>query len=250
MENDVWGVSWNPGNMGHMLMCAVATQVFKVGFDLNDKDNSHLECKTIDVKIKSFHPHDDSRVPEGTKVLKPYFASKNLSYFPKYLHYIKFFGDFPDSGTMHKYYDIAKGENFYKELLGNIYWHIPDNSKSQKCFDIKMDDFFDNFDLFVKNFEDFLGQRIKTNTSDFLKNKRRNNLKHFEHFNKKVVDSVDCVGRQQPKDIDSLHDYEKLLILSTYVQGNWDLTSRFLRKYNNGKLTNTMDIYNIIHADN
>jgi len=82
-----------------------------------------------------------------------------------------------------------------------------------------------------------------------LKQKHWLNLKHFETFNKKVVDSVDCIRRQQPKDIGSLHDYEKLLIVSTYVQGNWDLTSRFLRNYNDEELKNTMQIHNFIHAD-
>jgi hypothetical protein len=248
MDNNEWGVSWNPGTFGQLLRCAIGIQIFNVDIDLNStKDDSHYGIMKPE-QVLALHPHNDRNIPEGVKVIKPYFETRHLSYFPKYLHYIKWFKSFPDEDTLHDYYDVKNPGNFHKVLL-QIYWNAQD-SVSEKCFNIKMDDFFDNFDLFVKNFEDFLGQRIKTNTSDFLKNKRRNNLKHFEHFNKKVVDSVDCVGRQQPKDIDSLHDYEKLLILSTYVQGNWDLTSRFLRKYNNGKLTNTMDIYNIIHADN
>jgi len=250
MENDVWGVSWNPGNMGHMLRCAIAIQLYNVEIDLNDKSDSHLEDKKPSVQeIKSFHPHDDNIIPEGMKVVRPYFASKQLSYFPKYLHYCKFFGFFPDGDTMHEYYNITEGENFYKGLLTNIYWHVPDNSESQKCFDIKMDNFFDNFELFVKNFEEFVGQKIKQKTFDFLENKRLNNLSHLDDFKNKVVASVDCIARQEAKDIGSLHDYEKLLIVSTYVQGNWDLTSRFLRNYNNEELKNTMQIHNFLHAD-
>lgn len=249
MENNRWGVSWNPGDHGQLISCAVAIQLFNVEIDTNSRSDSHLEAKKVSRYVGSIHPHDDTRLPEGMKVIKPYFASKRLSYFSKYLHYIKFFGSFPNGDTMHEYYNVIKGENFYKELLKNIYWHVSTNSKSQKCFNIKMDDFYDNFDLFVKNFEEFVGEEINQKTFNFLKQKHWQNLKHFETFNKKVVDSVDCIRRQQPKDIDSLHDYEKLLIISTYVQGNWDLTSRFLRNYNNEELKNTMQIHNFIHAD-
>lgn len=253
MENNVWGVSWNPGNFGNLLRCAIGIQIFDVKIDVEDiKDDSHIDHETWKQQYEQvirFHPHDDTGIPEGMKVVRPYFASKQLSYFPKYLHYMKFFGSFPDGDTMHKYYNITKGENFYKGLLANIYWNFPDNSESQKCFDIRMDDFFDNFELFVKNFEEFLGQEIKQKTFDFLENKRTNNVSHLDNFKNKVVASADCIARQEAKDIGSLHDYEKLLIVSTYVQGNWDLTFRFLRNYNNEELKNTMQIHNFIHAD-
>ena len=251
MENNLWGVSWHPGNFGNLLRCAIGIQIFDLEIDVNDtKDDSHINLEIWQQKqkqVEAFHPHDDSLIPAGMKVIRPYFASKLLSYFPKYLHYIKFFGSFPNGVTMHKYYNVTKGENFYKGLLANIYWHVPDNSKSQSCFDISMDDFFNNFELFVNNFEEFVGQKVKQNTFDFLQNKRRNNMSHFTNFNNKIVDSVDCIGRQESKDIGSLHDYEKLLIISTYVQGNWYLASRFLKNYNNEPLINTTQVYKLIH---
>ena len=111
-----------------------------------------------------------------------------------------------------------------------------------------MNDLFDNFDLFVKNFEEFFGQKLKQKTVDFLQIKRKNNLLHLENFTKNVVDSVDCLARHKSKDIESLCDYEKLLIISTYVQGNWDLTSKFVRNYNNTKLKDVREIHNFIHA--
>ena len=251
MENNLWGVSWHPGNFGNLLRCAIGIQIFDLEIDVNNtKDHSHIDRETWQQKqkqVEAFHPHDDSVIPEDRKVIRPYFASKLLSYFPRYLHYIKFFGAFPNGDTMHKYYSVTQGENFYKGLLANIYWHVPDNSESKRCFDISMDDFFDNFELFVNNFEEFVGQKVKQNTFDFLENKRKNNMLHFDNFNDKIVASVDSIRCQESKDIGSLHDYEKLLVISTYVQGNWDLASRFLKNYNNEPLLNTMEIHKLIH---
>ena len=250
MENSPWCVSWHTGNFGQLLRCAIAIQIFDINIDVDEtKASSHRDSGIMGSHpILPIHPHDNTRVQEGMKVIKPYFTAKYLSYFPKYLHYIKWFGSFPNGGTMHEYYNVVKGANFYKELLANIYWHVPDNGVSEKCFNIKMNDLFDNFDLFVKNFEEFFGQKLKQKTVDFLQIKRKNNLLHLENFTKNVVDSVDCLARNKSKDIESLCDYEKLLIISTYVQGNWDLTSKFVRNYNNTKLKDVREIHNFIHA--
>jgi len=247
MDNNEWGVSWNPGTFGQLLRCAIGIQIFNVDIDLNPtKDDSHYVIVKPE-QVLALHPHNDRNIPEGVKVIKPYFEARHLSYFPKYLHYIKFFKSFPDRYTMHNYYDVKNPGNFYKELV-QIYWNAQD-SVSEKCFNIKMDDLFDNLDLFIKNFESFVGQRLKQNTFGFIRAKRENNLRHLENFTKNIVESVDCLERNRSKNIESLCEYEKLLIISTYVQGDWDLTLQFLRNYKEEKLKDVQEIHNIIHAD-
>ena len=241
MADNKFCVSWNPGTFGNLLLSALGIQKFNSNFDATLKNiDSHNAHHHGVIKV---HPHNDSNIPYNVPTIKPYFAQKELIFFPNYLHYLKHFKVLPNKETIKNFYNIGDSNNFYKEIL-KIYWNKLDPI-SAKCFNIKIDDFFCNFDRFIIEFESYIGEKLKDQTLFFLQIKRDNNLPLFQFFTNNIVDSVNCLTQHKSKNIQHLSDYEKILIICTYVQGEWKLTSKFLNNYKGQELTTTNDIRKI-----
>jgi len=235
-------VSWQPGTFGNLIRSAIIIQQSdnNIDFDIKRDDSHDISHNGIFL----VHPHNDSEILDNMSAIKPYFETKQLTFFPKYLHYLKHFKSLPNKKTIKNYYDIDSN-NFYKDTL-RIYWNYTD-SISNRCFNIKMDNLFYDFDLFIKDFESYIEEKIKSQTLNFLQIKRDKNLIHLENFTENIINGTYLLEHNKSKNIQNLLDYEKLLIICTYVHENWDLTYKFLKSYNNQEIVDVMDIYSLIH---
>lgn len=243
MDNNKFCVSWNPGTFGNLIKSAIIIQKFdsNASFDIKKHDSHDI----VHDGVSLVHPHNDSEIPHNSTAIKPYFEMKQLAFFPKYLHYLKWFKTFPDKKTIKNYYD-TDDDNFYKSTV-RIYWNTRD-SVSKKCFNIKMDNFFCNFDHFIVELESYMEEKLKDQTLNFLQIKKNNNLPLFQNFTNNVVNSVNCLTQSKSRNIQHLSEYEKLLIICTHVQGNWKLTNKFLKNYNYQEIVDVMDIYTYVHG--
>lgn len=240
-------VSWQPGTFGNLLLSTISIQKFNAVVDIDHEQKTAESHKDRFENCICIHPHDDSNIPQNVPAIKPYFEQKELTFFPKYLHYLKWFKEFPTRETFKNYYNIkGRDKSFYEEIL-KIYWNHTD-PPSSKCFNIKMDNFFYRFDHFISELESFMGEKLKNQTLDFLQIKRDNNLPLLKDFTKNVIDSTNCLVQHNSKNIHSLSDYEKLLIICTYVQGDWSLTKNFIKYYSNKDIVDVMDVYSIING--
>jgi len=246
MVNHKFCVSWLPGTFGNLLLSTISIQKFNALVDIDHEQKTAKSHKEHSENCICVHPHSDSNIPQNVLAIKPYFEQKELTFFPKYLHYLKWFKKFPDRETFKNYYNIEDSKSFYIEIL-KIYWNHID-PLSSRCFNIKMDNFFYKFDYFVLELESFMGEKLKNQTLNFLQIKRNNNLPLLQDFTNNVIDSTKCLALRNSKNIQDLSDYEKLLIICTHVQGDWKLTENFIKYYNNKDIVDVMDVYSFING--
>ncbi len=222
MDSKSYTVTWEPGAFGHFLQSIIIIQNYKLDIQ-QVQSHSHLLPPYKNNLINIVHPYDSKLVAEAHNIIKPYFANNNLRFFPKYLNYIKY-------GQSQKPIELLK-----------LYWNYKDLA-CEKSFNIDMTNLFTNLNLFLKDIEDYLNEKLSRNTIAFINQKRSTNLVHFTNFNEKILHTSSCCKSKTYKDIIGCTDYEIGLILCDYFQDDVVNVNKFIQNYDGNKILNTTDI--------
>ena len=221
MDSKSYTVTWEPGAFGHFLQSIIIIQNYKLDIQ-QVESHSHLLPPYKNNLINIVHPYDSKLVAEANNIIKPYFANNNLRFFPKYLNYIKY-------GQSQKPIELLK-----------LYWNYKDLA-CEKSFNIDMTNLFTNLNLFLKDIEDYLNEKLSRNTIAFINQKRSTNLIHFTNFNEKILHTSSCCQSKTFKEIVGT-DYEIGLILCDYFQDDVVNVNKFIQNYDGKQILNTTDI--------
>jgi hypothetical protein len=163
--NKITNIVWNPGNFGHFLNIILQGQS-GTNIIARDSLDSHLEyIDNYNTNIELVHPYDAKKVYDHTWI-KPYFESKNLTYFPFYCNYEKY----------------QKFNNFQIDIRDFVISYHNWQEPMLKQNNVNMDLLFTNKKLFVEQLEEILQQKLKPHVIKFIDTKKRSNTILYENF--------------------------------------------------------------------
>ena len=203
MENKIYTVAWNIGNLGHLIKAIIGVQKYNAQLSHQGTD-SHYPESGLHGFIDIVHPFDESKIDQSKENIRPFFSNPSLRFFPLYMNYIKM-----DIKTNVK--DFANIYYNYKEVL------------SANCFNIDVTNFFLDTDKFIKDMEKFLQEKLTDETTAFIRAKKQLNWSLYEDFK--------AITRLDASQLGDASDLVKGLYICIHAQDDYARVRKLLKKY-------------------